>query len=150
MTEQQQPTADTHDVSWVLNRLASSNGVEHAVLFTSDGLVLAHSEGLHRDVADRTAASSSSLFALGRGVGEFAPTPDGTTPTPDGATPRKIIIDLPGACVLVFAAGHNTVLAVSVSAEMTDAQVAVASADTIKAIKGLAPVLAARERTLTS
>jgi predicted regulator of Ras-like GTPase activity (Roadblock/LC7/MglB family) len=141
MTEQQ-PTADTHDMTWMLNRLAKSRGVAHAVLFTSDGLVLAHSEELHRDVADRTAASSCSLFALGRGVGEFAPTPDDTAP-------RKIIIDLPGACVLVFAAGHNTVLAVSVSAEMTDAEVAVASADTIKAIKGLAPALAARERALT-
>lgn len=79
MTEQQ-PTADTHDMAWVLNRLAGAQGVEHAVLFTSDGLVLAHSEGLHRDVADRTAASSSSLFSLGRGVGEFAPTPDDTPP----------------------------------------------------------------------
>ncbi|MFF9458092.1 roadblock/LC7 domain-containing protein [Streptomyces flaveolus] len=143
MTEQQQPTADTHDMTWVLNRLAGSKGVEHAVLFTSDGLVLAHSEGLHRDVADRTAASSSSLFSLGRGVGEFAPTPDDTIP-------RKIIIDLPGACVLVFAAGHNSVLAVSVGADMTAAEVAVASAETIKAIKGLAPVLAARARARTS
>ncbi|MGW4548542.1 roadblock/LC7 domain-containing protein [Streptomyces violaceorubidus] len=143
MTEQQQPTADTHDMTWVLNRLAGEKGVEHAVLFSSDGLVLAHSEGLPRDVAERTAASSSSLFSLGRGVGEFAPTPVGTTP-------RKIIIDLPGACVLVFAAGHNTVLAVSVSAEMTDAEVAVASAETIKAIRGLGPALAARERTRTS
>ncbi|MEU9599814.1 roadblock/LC7 domain-containing protein [Streptomyces sp. NPDC048109] len=143
MTEQQQPTADTHDMTWMLDRLATSRGVAHAVLFTSDGLVLAHSKDLHRDVADRTAASSSSLFALGRGVGEFAPTPNGTTP-------RKIIIDLPEACVLVFAAGHNTVLAVSVSAEMTDSEVAVASAETIKAIRGLAPALAARERTPTS
>lgn len=143
MTEQQQPTADTHDMTWVLNRLAESKGVEHVALFTSDGLVLAHSEGLHRDVADRTAASSSSLFSLGRGVGEFAP-------TADDATPRKIIIDLPGACVLVFAAGHNTVIAVSIGAEMTDAKVAVASAETIKAIKGLAPALSARARARTS
>ncbi|MFF8902482.1 roadblock/LC7 domain-containing protein [Streptomyces lydicus] len=142
MTEQQ-PTADTHDITWLLNRLAGAPGVAHAVLFTNDGLVLAHSEGLHRDVADRTAASSSSLFALGRGVGEFAPTPDDTTP-------RKIIIDLPGACVLVFAAGHNTVLAVSIGAEMTDTEVAVASAETIKAIKGLAPALSARARARTS
>ncbi|MFI1648199.1 roadblock/LC7 domain-containing protein [Streptomyces avidinii] len=142
MTEQQ-PTADTHDMTWLLDRLARSKSVAHAVLFTSDGLVLAHSEGLHRDVADRTAASSSSLFALGRSVGEFAP-------APEDATPRKIIIDLPGACVLVFSAGHNTVLAVSIGAEMTDAEVAVASAETIKAIKGLAPVLAARARTRTS
>ncbi|MFI9772833.1 roadblock/LC7 domain-containing protein [Streptomyces sp. NPDC052415] len=142
MTEQQ-PTADTHDMTWVLNRLAGSKGVAHAVLFTTDGLVLAHSEGLHRAVADRTAASACSLFSLGRGVGEFAP-------TPDDATPRKIIIDLPGACVLVFAASHNSVLVVSVGAEMTDAEVAVASAETIKAIKGLAPALAARTRARNS
>ncbi|MEU3046788.1 roadblock/LC7 domain-containing protein [Streptomyces sp. NPDC006984] len=142
MTEQQ-PTADTHDMTWALNRLAEERGVAHAVLFTSDGLPLARSEGLDRDVADRIAASSSSLFSLGRGVGEFAPTPEDTTP-------RKIIIDLPGACVLVFGAGHNSVLAVSVGAEMTDSEVAVASAATIKAIKGLAPALAARARARAS
>ena len=140
---EQQPTADTHDMTWVLNRLATEKEVLHAVLFTTDGLVLAHSEELNRDVADRTGASLSGLFSLGRGVGEFAQVPG------DGA-PRKIIIDFPDACVLVFGAGHNTVLAVSVRAEMTEREVAVASAETIKAIRGLAPALSARARAQTS
>ncbi|MFD7323958.1 roadblock/LC7 domain-containing protein [Streptomyces sp. NPDC059875] len=140
---EQQPTADTHDMTWVLNRLTKEKGVLHAVLFTTDGLVLARSEGLPRDVADRTAASSSGLFSLGRGLAEFAQ-------VSQGETPRKIIIDLPDACTLVFGAGHNAVLAVSVSAEMTEPEVAVASAETIKAIKGLEPVLSARARARTS
>lgn len=143
MPEQQQPTADTHDMTWVLTRLTQEKDVLHAVLFTTDGLVLAHSDGLHRDVADRTGASSSSLFSLGRGIAEFAL-------APPGETPRKIIIDLPDACVLVFGAGHNTVLAVSVGAEMTEPEVAVASAATIKAIRGLAPALSALARGRTS
>ncbi|EFE72329.1 roadblock/LC7 domain-containing protein [Streptomyces viridosporus] len=143
MSEQQQPTADTHDMTWVLTRLTQEKDVLHAVLFTTDGLVLAHSEGLHRDVADRVAASSCSLFSLGRGIAEFAQ-------TPAGEAPRKIIIDLPDSCVLVFGAGHNSVLAVSVSAEMTEPEVAVASAATIKAIKGLAPALSARTRARAS
>nr|WP_024127606.1 roadblock/LC7 domain-containing protein [Streptomyces sp. F12]AHE40370.1 Hypothetical protein pFRL6_283c [Streptomyces sp. F12] len=142
MTEQQ-PTADTHDMTWVLDRVVQEKDVLHAVLFTTDGLVLAHSSGLHRDVADRTGAGSSSLFSLGRGLAEFAGAPEGTTP-------GKIIIALPDACVLVFGAGHNTVLAVSVGAEMTSPEVAVASAATIKAIKGLAPVLSARSRARTA
>jgi predicted regulator of Ras-like GTPase activity (Roadblock/LC7/MglB family) len=145
MPEQQpqQPTADTHDMTWVLNRLAAEKGVEHAVLFTTDGLTLAHSDGLHRDVAERIGASSSSLFSLGRAISEFAT-------TPDNEAPRKVLLDLPGACVLVFGAGHNTALAVSVSAEMTGPEVGVASAATIRAIKGLAPVLSAGTRTSIS
>lgn len=143
MPEQQQPTADTHDMAWVLTRLAQERDVEHAVLFTSDGLVLATSEGLHRDVADRTAACLSGLFSLGQGVREF-------TQTAEDATPRKIIIDFFGSCVLVFGAGHHSVLAVSVSAEMAEPAVAVASAETIKTIKGLAPALSARARARTS
>ncbi|MEU1776713.1 roadblock/LC7 domain-containing protein [Streptomyces sp. NPDC019922] len=138
MTEQQ-PTADTHDMTWVLTRLAEEKDVLHAVLFTTDGLVLAHSMELHRDVADPTAASSSSLFSLGRSLSQFAQTP------PDTA-PRKIIVDLPDACVLIFGAGNHSVLAVSIRAEMTEPEVAVASAATIRAIRGLAPALSARAR----
>ncbi|MGQ4402220.1 roadblock/LC7 domain-containing protein [Streptomyces hayashii] len=137
----QQPTADTHDMSWVLNRLAEEKDVLHAVLFSSDGMVLAHSDGVHRDVADRAGASSSSIFSLGRSIAELAEANE------DEDTPRKVIIDLPNRCILVFGAGHNTALAVSVTAEMTAPEVAVASGATIKAIKGLAPALSARERT---
>ncbi|MEV6581424.1 roadblock/LC7 domain-containing protein [Streptomyces sp. NPDC051582] len=137
----QQPTADTHDMSWVLNRLAEEKGVLHAVLFSSDGMVLAHSDGVRRDVADRAGASSSSIFSLGRSIAELAEANE------DEDTPRKVIIDLPNRCILVFGAGHNTALAVSVTAEMTAPEVAVASGATIKAIKGLAPALSARERT---
>ncbi|GHH56765.1 roadblock/LC7 domain-containing protein [Streptomyces candidus] len=140
---EQQPTADTHDMTWVLTRLTREKDVLHAVLFTTDGLVLAHSEDLHRDVADRTAAGSSPLFSLGRSFAEF-------TQTSPNLPPRRIIIDLPDGCVLVFGAGHNTALAVAVAAEMTDPAVAVASAATIKVIKGLAPALSARSRSRTS
>ncbi|MEW2401354.1 roadblock/LC7 domain-containing protein [Streptomyces sp. NPDC046862] len=138
MTEQQ-PTADTVNMTWVLNRLKEERGVLHAILLSSDGLVLAASDGLDNDVAERTAANSSGAFSIGRSISEFAET--------EGATPRKIIIDLPDSCILVFGAGHRTAVAVSVAAEMTSKEAVVASAATIKAINGLRPSLSARERT---
>ena len=133
-----QPTADTHDMSWVLERLKREKGVLHAVLLSSEGLVLAATEGLRREVAERTAAQASSLFSLGKGVSEFADLEE--TPA------RKIIIDLPGHCVLVFSAGHRTALAVAVGAEMTSSEVVAVTGATIKAINGLREVLSARER----
>jgi predicted regulator of Ras-like GTPase activity (Roadblock/LC7/MglB family) len=140
MSEQtgQQPTADTHDMSWVLERLKQEKGVLHAVLLSSEGLVLAATESLKREVAERTAAQASSLFSLGKGVSEFADLQE----TP----PRKIIIDLPGRTILVFSAGHRTALAVAVGAEMTSSEVVVVTGATIKAINGLREALSARER----
>ncbi|MEU7316544.1 roadblock/LC7 domain-containing protein [Streptomyces sp. NPDC007083] len=140
MTEQQ-PTADSVDMTWVLNQLKEEKGVLHALLVSSDGLMLAASDGLPRELADRTAANVSGLFSLGRTVSEFAGT---------DAPTRKIIIDLPDSCILVFGAGHRTVLAVSVCTDMTSREVVVASAATIKAINGLQPALSARERTTYS
>ncbi|MFG3429466.1 roadblock/LC7 domain-containing protein [Streptomyces californicus] len=141
MTEQQ-PTTDTHDMSWFLKRLADEKGVLHALLVTGDGLVRARSKDLGRDVADPTAASTAGLLSLATTFAEFAQAPAGTTV-------GKIIIDMPEQCVLVFRAGDNTVLAVAVGAPMTSPEVGVASSAAIKAIKGMAPALAAAERTRT-
>ncbi|MFI0940528.1 roadblock/LC7 domain-containing protein [Streptomyces sp. NPDC021020] len=137
MTEQQ-PTADTHDMSWVLEHLRKEKGVLHAVLFSADGLVLAATSDIERPVAERTAANACAAFALGRSISEFAEI--------EGTSPHRIIIDLPDHCILVFSAGHGTALAVAVDAEMTSPEVAVASAATIKAINGLRDALSARER----
>lgn len=137
MTEQQ-PTADTHDMSWVLEHLKKEKGVLHAVLFSADGLVLATTVDLERATAERTAANACAAFALGRSISEFAEI--------DGTAPHRIIIDLPEHCILVFSAGHGTALAVAIDAEMTSPEVAVASAATIKAINGLRDALSARER----
>lgn len=139
MPEHVQPTADTHDMTWLLERLKQEKGVLHAVLLSSEGLVLASTDGLDKAVADRTAANASGLFSLGRGVSEFADM--------EKTKPRRLIIDLPDRCILVFGAGHRTALAVAVGAEMTSPEAAVASSATLKAIAGLREVLSARERT---
>jgi len=141
---EQQPTADSADMTWVLNQLKEEKGVLHALLVSSEGLVLEASDGLSREMAERTAADVSGLFSLGRAASEFVGTDDDS---PHKIAPRKIIIDLPDSCILVFGAGHHTVLAVSVCADMTSREVVVASAATIKAINGLQPALSARERT---
>lgn len=137
MTEQ--PMADTHDMSWVLEALKKEKGVLHAVLFSADGLVLAATSDLERAVAERTAANACAAFALGRSISEFAGI--------EGTAPHRIIIDLPEHCILVFSAGHGTALAVAVDAEMTSPEVAVASAATVKAVNGLREPLSARERS---
>ncbi|MEU8351392.1 MULTISPECIES: roadblock/LC7 domain-containing protein [Streptomyces] len=134
-----QPTASDVDMSFALDALTEEKGVLHAVLLSTDGLVLAHSGNLPRETADRTAAAASGTLSVAGQVGELAG-------THGDVKPRKIIIDLPDSCVLVFGAGHRAVLAVAVAADMTSSLVHVATAATIKTINGLAPALSTRER----
>ncbi|MFD4034676.1 roadblock/LC7 domain-containing protein [Streptomyces sp. NPDC058637] len=54
---------------WMISEVAAVPGVRLAIVFSSDGLLLANSEGMDRDSADRLSASCSSLQSLGRGLG---------------------------------------------------------------------------------
>ncbi|WP_145503781.1 roadblock/LC7 domain-containing protein [Streptomyces sp. CFMR 7] len=133
----QQPTADTHDLSWYLNQLAAEPGVLHALLLSSDGLKLAVSDGVADDVAERTAANASAAFAVGRGIAEFA----------RDTAPKKIIIDMDDSSIFVFGAGHGTLVVVSASGDLMSKEAGVAAKATIKAIAGIRPVLSTRVRT---
>ncbi|HWU12229.1 MAG TPA: roadblock/LC7 domain-containing protein [Streptomyces sp.] len=135
----QQPTADSHDMSWFLNQIAREKGVLHALLLTDDGLKLAVSEGLDSAVADRTAASAAAAFSVGKSIAEFA--------SCAGTKPKKIVFDLDDTSIFIFGAGHGTSVIVSVTQHMTSKEAVTAASAAIKAIAGLRPALSARART---
>lgn len=58
---------DRHQFSWLLgNFVHQTDGVREAVAVSSDGLLIAGSDGLSRNEADHLAAIVSSLTSLGR------------------------------------------------------------------------------------
>jgi predicted regulator of Ras-like GTPase activity (Roadblock/LC7/MglB family) len=58
---------DRHQFSWLLgNFVHQTDGVREAVAVSSDGLLIAGSDGLSRTDADHLAAIVSSLSSLGR------------------------------------------------------------------------------------
>ena len=60
-------TADRHQFNWLLgNFVHQTDGVRDAVAVSSDGLLIAMSEGLDRTAADRLAALVSGLSSLAR------------------------------------------------------------------------------------
>ncbi|MFE7754547.1 roadblock/LC7 domain-containing protein [Streptomyces sp. NPDC057429] len=54
---------------WMITEVATVPGVRLAIVFSSGGLLLANSEGVDRDSADRLSASCLGLQSLGRGLG---------------------------------------------------------------------------------
>ena len=64
-----QPTSDPGQFGWLLtNFVESVPGVSHAVVVSSDGLLLTSSAGLPRDRADQLAAVASGMSSLTRGA----------------------------------------------------------------------------------
>jgi len=59
--------ADRHQFGWLLgNFVHQTDGVREAVAVSSDGLLIASSDGLSRTEADHLAAIVSSMASLGR------------------------------------------------------------------------------------
>ncbi|MEV7085714.1 roadblock/LC7 domain-containing protein [Streptomyces sp. NPDC093085] len=55
---------------WMIADVAAVPGVHDAIVFSADGLLLASSEGMDRDSADRLAANCSGLQSLARSLGK--------------------------------------------------------------------------------
>lgn len=139
----QQPTADTANMTWTLNRLAQEPEVINALLFTTDGLVLARSDGLSQDDAERAAAAMAGMKSLQGELSSFC-----GIEREHGAPValRHVISDMKDVTVLLFAAGERTGVGVSVRGDSMSQQVGVAITATLKMIAGLRDVLSARER----
>jgi predicted regulator of Ras-like GTPase activity (Roadblock/LC7/MglB family) len=61
------PPVDRHQFNWLLgNFIHQTDGVRDAVAVSSDGLLIASSDGLNRTEADQLAAIVSSLASLAR------------------------------------------------------------------------------------
>lgn len=147
MTSDQQHTADTTDMAWLLNDLVRANpGIIHALLFSSDGLILAVSEGLGRADAERTAAALGGMKALQADLGPFCGISDEQRETVSLRL-RHVVSDLKERTVLLFAAGELTGVAVSVHGDSMSREVSVAITATLKMITGLREALDASERS---
>jgi hypothetical protein len=147
MTSDQQHTADTTDMAWPLTDLVSANpGIINAVLFSSDGLLLAASEELARADAERTAAALAGMKSLQADLGPFCGISDNQQ-DPVFLRLRHVVSDLKERTVLLFAAGDRTGVGVSVHGDSMSREVSIAITATLKMIVGLRPVLEARERT---
>lgn len=142
-----QHTADSTDMTWALNRLTEEPGVINALLFSSDGIVVAKSDGMVREDAERTAAALSGVKSLQADLGAFCGYP-AETETP--LILRHVVSDLKDATVLLFAAGERTGVGVAVRGDALSKEVSVAVTATLKMIQGLRPVLDARERSGTA
>ncbi|MFD3524537.1 roadblock/LC7 domain-containing protein [Streptomyces sp. NPDC058653] len=138
-----QPTADTTDMGWALDALVESQPrIIHAVLFSSDGLLLAKSDGLGRADAEKAAAALSGVNSLQKELRPFC-----GRSTSEALPVRHVIGDLKGVTVLSFTATARTGVAVSVEGESMGPDAALAITETMTMIKKLKPVLDARERS---
>ncbi len=54
---------------WMIAEVAAVPGVREVIVFSADGLLLASSEGMNRDSADRLSANCSGLQSLARSLG---------------------------------------------------------------------------------
>jgi predicted regulator of Ras-like GTPase activity (Roadblock/LC7/MglB family) len=65
-------SADPRNFNWLIdNFVRNTDGVRDAVAVSSDGLLIAASEGLDRDSADRLAALVSGLASLSRSASRY-------------------------------------------------------------------------------
>lgn len=100
--------AGSHQFNWMLaNFVRNTHGVRDAVAVSSDGLLIANSDGLDRTAADQLAAIVSSLASLGRSASrkyDF-----------DGL--KLIMIEMRRGFLLVSAIAGGSCLGVLASAE---------------------------------
>lgn len=143
MSEYTHATADTVDMAPQLNTLLG-DGVTGAVLFSSDGMMLTHTDGIPRDTAEKLSAAFSGLASLHTSVFlEFSGS------RPEQMRMKYNIIDFTEMTVAVLSAGRSTGLAVAVEGDRSP-RVQAAIGKSLKLIKGLGSYLEARERQLTA
>ncbi|WTW99021.1 roadblock/LC7 domain-containing protein [Streptomycetaceae bacterium NBC_01309] len=141
MSEYQHVTADAADLRPQLNALLGE-GVISAVLFSSDGLALAATDGLGRDEVERSCAAFAGVASL---QDTFA---DCCRTSPENLLMRYQIMDFTQYTVLLFSAGRNSGLGVAVEGDSISQNVQLALSKALKLVKALGPFLAARDRLL--
>lgn len=89
--------ASPEQQGWMISEVAAVPGVRHVIVFSPDGLLLASSESIDRDTADRLSANCSGLQSLGRSLGrEFG--------EQDGAVNQQMV-DFHGGYLFMRSAG---------------------------------------------
>lgn len=137
----------TVDLTWLVDDLIRRvDGAEHAIVLSTDGLLVCASEGFDRDDAEHLAAVSAGLNSLSRGAGRHF----------GNGGVRRTVIEMDDGFLFVTAAGSGACLAVLcygdidvglVAYEMEMLVVRVGQFITTPARGGLGAPLGAHERT---
>lgn len=97
------PDTPAQDFNWLLTNFAvKTPGVVHAVGVSSDGLLMARSEGLIRPSAERLAAVVAGLISLS----------DGAARTFGFRTVNQVMVEMDGGLLLVSAISDGSTLGV--------------------------------------
>lgn len=96
-------TGGTGGLAWLLDGFAERvPDVRHAIILSSDGILLAASSNLNRNDADHLAAVASGFQSLARGAGTAFGCGD----------VRQTVVDMTGGYLFVTAAGDDARIAV--------------------------------------
>ncbi|GAB2964168.1 dynein regulation protein LC7 [Amycolatopsis acidiphila] len=99
-------TTNTRKLDWLLDDLVQRlAGVRHAVVLSTDGLLLGQSTAMSTEDAEHFSAMASALQSLARGAGNHF----------DGGGVRQTVIELDRAVLFVTSAGENACLALLTS-----------------------------------
>jgi predicted regulator of Ras-like GTPase activity (Roadblock/LC7/MglB family) len=97
-------STDARNLNWLVGSfVARVPSVTEAVVVSSDGLLIAMSEGLERAAGDRLAAVAAGLTSIARGAGQ---------PLDAGAV-NQIVVELEHALLLVMCISDGSALAVT-------------------------------------
>jgi predicted regulator of Ras-like GTPase activity (Roadblock/LC7/MglB family) len=99
---------EARDVSWLVSGFAQRvPGVAHAVVVSSDGLLIAVSDHLPREHADRLAAVVSGLMSITAGAAAMF----------DGDTVKQTVVEMGRGFFLVMSIRDGSILATLASGE---------------------------------
>lgn len=97
-----QTTGQHSSLNWLLEELITGVvGARHAVVLSTDGMLIDKSNSLSRDEADQLAAMASSIQSLARGVSKRF----------SGGQVRQNVVEMTRAFLFVTAAGEGACLA---------------------------------------
>lgn len=97
--------AERNKLGWMLDDALRMPETRYAILLSADGLLMAHSERISRDDAERHAAGMSGLQSLARASAEFCGNANSTW--------RQTLTEFDDGYVFLVAAGARAYLAVS-------------------------------------
>lgn len=99
-------SSEARNLNWlVTNFVAGVPGVTQAAVVSSDGLLVAMSDGIDRVAADRLAAVAAGLQSIARGA---------SGPLEGGAV-HEVIVELERVILFVMSVSETSVLAVAAS-----------------------------------
>lgn len=102
MSDEPMSTSNRGSLDWLLSDLVKKLvGVRHAVVLSSDGLLVGRAAGLAREDAEHLAAMASAFHSLARSAGRHF----------DGGQVRQTVVEMDRVVLFVTAAGQGACLA---------------------------------------